>query len=62
VADLFAPVSGEIVEINHHLTQNPGLINESPYVEGWVIKIRIQDESELENLLDAEGYSDHIGA
>jgi glycine cleavage system H protein len=62
VSDLFAPVSGEIIEINHHLTQNPGLMNESPYDEGWVIKIRVQDEGEIAILLDAEGYSDHIGA
>jgi len=62
VADLYAPVSGEIVEINHHLTKNPGLVNESPYDEGWVIKIRIQDESELDVLLGAGKYADHIGA
>jgi glycine cleavage system H protein len=62
VADLYAPVSGEVVEINIHLNKNPGLINESPYEEGWVVKIRLQDESELETLLDAKGYADHIGA
>ncbi len=62
VADLYAPVSGEVVEINIHLDKNPGLINESPYEEGWVVKIRVQDESELETLLDAKGYADHIGA
>lgn len=62
VADLFAPVSGEVVEVNHLLGKNPGLINESPYEEGWVIKIKLSDESELGALLDAKGYADHIGA
>lgn len=62
VADLYAPVSGEVVEVNHLLSKNPGLINESPYEEGWVIKIKLSDESELTALLDAKGYADHIGA
>ena len=62
VADLYAPVSGEVVDVNTHLAKNPGLINESPYEEGWIIKIRVKDEGELEILLDAQGYSDHIGA
>ncbi len=62
VADLYAPVSGEVVEINHHLAKTPNLINESPYTEGWVIKIRLTDEGEMESLLDAQGYADHIGA
>jgi glycine cleavage system H protein len=62
VADLFAPLSGEIVDVNHLLSKNPGLINESPYDEGWVLKIKIRDEAEMENLLSAQGYSDHIGA
>jgi glycine cleavage system H protein len=62
VADLYAPVSGEILEINHHLTQNPGLLNQSPYDEGWVIKIRVSDPAEMETLLDHEAYAAHIGA
>jgi glycine cleavage system H protein len=62
VADLYAPVSGEILEINHHLSQNPGLLNQSPYDEGWVIKIRVADPAEMDSLLDHEGYAAHIGA
>jgi len=62
VADLYAPVSGEILEINHHLTKNPGLLNQSPYDEGWVIKIRLSDPGEMASLLDDQGYAAHIGA
>jgi glycine cleavage system H protein len=62
VADLYAPVSGEILEINHHLSQNPGLLNQSPYDEGWVIKIRMADPAEMDALLDDQGYAAHIGA
>ncbi len=62
VADLYAPVSGEIVDVNHLLGKNPGLINQSPYEEGWIIKIKVKDESEMDNLMSAKGYADHIGA
>ena len=62
VSDLYAPVSGEILEINHHLSTNPGLMNQSPYDEGWVIKIRVADPAEMDALLDHEGYAAHIGA
>ena len=56
VSDLNAPVGGEIVEVNGALADDPALINQSPYEEGWMVKIRVQDLSELETLLDAEGY------
>jgi len=56
VSDLFAPVTGEIVEVNDELTDNPALINTSPYEEGWIIKIKASNKEELENLLDAAGY------
>ena len=62
VADLFAPVSGEVVEVNHLLGKNPGLLNESPYEEGWIIRIKVIDEEEMDTLLNAKGYADHIGA
>jgi glycine cleavage system H protein len=62
VADLFAPVSGEVVEVNHLLGKNPGLLNESPYEEGWIIRIKVTDEGEIDNLLNSKGYADHIGA
>jgi len=61
VADLYAPLSGEVVETNVVLTENPEMINNSVYEEGWIIRIRIKDESELSGLLDAQAYSEHIG-
>ena len=56
VSDMFMPVSGEILEFNDHLTTNPEIINQDPYEKGWVIKIRISDESEVAGLLDAAQY------
>ncbi len=60
VADIFAPVSGEVVEVNTLLEDSPHLINEDPYGEGWIIKIKISDRSELENLLSAEDYGNLV--
>lgn len=56
VADLFAPVSGEVVEVNTLLEDNPQLINQDPYGDGWIIKIKIADSSELDNLLSSKEY------
>ena len=61
VADLYAPLSGEVVEVNPELQDAPTLINESPYDDGWIIKVRPSDTSELDKLLSAEQYTDHIG-
>jgi len=61
VADVYAPVSGEIVEANHELENSPQMINDSPYDDGWFIVIRIEDESELDKLMDADAYADFIG-
>lgn len=59
-SDLFMPLSGEVLEFNSELDEsegdNPGLINEDPYEGGWIVKIKISDESELEGLLDHETY------
>ncbi len=57
VADLFAPVSGEVVEVNTLLEENSHLINEDPYGEGWIIKIKVSDPGEEEHLLDADEYA-----
>ncbi|MBL6649130.1 MAG: glycine cleavage system protein GcvH [Flavobacteriaceae bacterium] len=62
VSDLFLPVSGEIIEMNENLEDNPELINEDPYGNGWIIKMRISDQSELSDLLGAEEYKELIGA
>ena len=64
-SDLLMPVSGKVLEFNSALDENDGdnptLVNDSPYGDGWVIKIEISDPEELENLLDAEAYSKLIG-
>ncbi|MGH2864705.1 MAG: glycine cleavage system protein GcvH [Solirubrobacteraceae bacterium] len=56
VSDVVAPVSGEIVEVNEVLSQNPAVINEDPYGEGWLVKVRISDPGERDALLDAASY------
>ncbi|MEG3753414.1 glycine cleavage system protein GcvH [Psychromonas arctica] len=55
-SDLYAPVTGEVVEINEELEDSPELINESPYSAGWIVKIKLSDEAELENLMSSEAY------
>ncbi len=55
-SDLYAPLSGEIIEINEELEDSPELINESPYLAGWIAKIKISDPTELEKLLSFENY------
>jgi len=61
VSDLYSPVTGEIVEANTALESDAGIINRDPYGEGWIIKVKIEDESELDELLDAAGYKELIG-
>ncbi len=60
VADLYAPIAGEVVEANAAVTQRAELVNEDPYGEGWLIKVRIEDPSGLDNLLTAEQYAAYI--
>ncbi|MEH6451507.1 MAG: glycine cleavage system protein GcvH [Psychromonas sp.] len=55
-SDIYAPVSGEIIEINEELEDSPELINESPYSAGWIVKIKLSDPSELKNLISSEDY------
>jgi glycine cleavage system H protein len=55
-SDIYAPVSGEIIEINEELEDSPELINESPYSAGWIAKIKLSDVSELDNLTSSEDY------
>ena len=61
VSDLFLPVSGEILEFNESLNDNPELINESPYDEGWIIKMRVENSDQLSELLDSKSYSEITG-
>jgi glycine cleavage system H protein len=56
VSDVVAPLSGEIVAVNESLADNPGTINEDPYGEGWLVKVRLSDPGEREALLDAGAY------
>ncbi|HCD52616.1 MAG TPA: glycine cleavage system protein GcvH, partial [Balneolaceae bacterium] len=58
VSELYAPVDGEITELNEALEDNPELVNEDPYGEGWMIKIKVSDASQLEDLLSADEYDD----
>ena len=60
VSDLFMPISGEIIEFNEALETDPELVNSDPYGEGWMIKIKIADKSELNDLLTEETYSNLI--
>ncbi len=61
VSDLFMPISGEVTEINEALEDTPEAVNEDPYGAGWMVKIKISDSSELDNLLSAEDYQKLIG-
>ena len=61
VSDLFIPVSGEILEFNESLNDNPELINESPYDEGWIIKMKVENSDQLSELLDSKSYSEITG-
>jgi glycine cleavage system H protein len=56
VSDVFAPLSGEIVEVNEAVADKPETINEDPYGEGWLVKVRLSDPSEAESLMDAAAY------
>jgi glycine cleavage system H protein len=61
VSDLFSPISGEVIEVNTSIENDAAIVNSDPYGEGWIMKVRIADQSELEKLLDAAGYKDLIG-
>lgn len=61
VSDLFLPLSGEIIEFNTELEANPEFVNSDPYGKGWMIKVKIQDSSEVANLLDADAYEALVG-
>ena len=62
VSDLFAPVSGEVIEINEALTDKPELVNTDSYGDGWLVKIRMSDPTELDELMSPEEYDEYIEA
>ena len=61
VSELFCPLSGEVVAINDKLEKEPGLVNSDPYGDGWMIQLRVGDESDRERLLSPDQYASHIG-
>lgn len=61
VSELFCPVSGEVVEVNDALERDPALVNRDPYGDGWMMKLKLRSPGELERLLTATDYAQHIG-
>lgn len=61
-SDIYAPVSGEIIAVNEALADSPEIVNSDPYTDGWMYKIRIKDEAELQDLLSAEDYDAQVEA
>ncbi len=59
-SDIYCPVSGEIVAVNEALIDGPEIVNNDPYNDGWLFSVRLDDGDELENLMDAEAYREHI--
>ena len=62
VSDLFAPVSGEVIEFNEALEDEPEKVNTDPYGDGWMVKIKMSDDAQIEDLLSVEAYKELIGA
>ena len=61
VSELYSPVSGQVVAVNDRLDKEPALVNSTPYGDGWMIKLRVQDPAEKAALLDAKAYAAHLG-
>lgn len=61
-SDIYAPVSGEIVEVNNELADTPETVNKDPYGDGWLFRLRPEDEGEMESLLDADAYAEVVEA
>ncbi len=62
VSDMFMPVSGEVVEVNEKLEETPEIVNKDPYGEGWLIKVKLTNTAELDELLDAAAYKNLLEA
>jgi glycine cleavage system H protein len=60
VSDVYCPVSGEVIEVNSELSQAPDLINKDPYGQGWLVKLKLKDKAELDNLMKAEDYEKYL--
>jgi len=61
VSDLFMPVSGEVLEVNSALDSSPEVVNSDPYGEGWMVKVKMSNSSELDELMSVDQYKAHIG-
>ena len=59
-SDVYAPITGEVIEVNEDLEDSPELVNSDPYGDGWMFKVKADDISEVESLLDADGYAESI--
>jgi glycine cleavage system H protein len=62
VSDIYAPISGTVVEVNSEIPESPEMINEDPYGDGWLIKVQVSDDAELDDLMDNEEYEELIAA
>jgi len=60
VNDVYAPISGKVLEVNDDLPENPEMVNDDPYGDGWMIKIELTDAEELDDLMSAEEYKDYV--
>ncbi len=60
VSDLYMPISGEVLEFNEELEDQPELVNKDPYENGWIVKLKVTDKAQLDDLLDAEDYKKQI--
>jgi glycine cleavage system H protein len=61
VSDLYSPISGEVLEVNSELASDPSVVNSDPYGKGWMIKLRVTNDSEMDELLGAQEYESQIG-
>jgi glycine cleavage system H protein len=61
VSDLYLPVAGEVLEVNEKLADEPELINNDPFGEGWIIKLKVDNVADVEKLMDAETYKSSVG-
>ncbi|WP_421826430.1 glycine cleavage system protein GcvH [Larkinella sp.] len=62
VSDLFLPVAGEVLEINPEVEKSPELVNDDPYGRGWIVKVKLADGAESDDLMSAEAYKELVGA
>ena len=61
-SDVFSPVTGEVIEVNEALEDEPEKVNDDPYGDGWLFKVRLADKGELDGLMDAAAYDEHVAA